>query len=175
MPADAVHAEPFALELAGAAEQAAERWTALGCPYEAALARAGADDEAAQRQAHQELLALGATVAAAAVARELRKRGTGNLPRGPRPATRENPAQLTARELDVLALVADGLRNRDIAERLFVSTKTVEHHVASILAKLGARTRGEAGAQARGAACSSPRRRRRRGAGRLRRAAARSA
>ena len=86
--------------------------------------------------------------AAAIVARELRRRGAANLPRGPRAATRENPSQLTARELEVLALVADGLRNRDIAERLFLSTKTVEHHVAAIRAKLGARTRGEAGAQA---------------------------
>ena len=147
-PPDAGHAEPFALELAGKAEQAGQRWDALGCPYEAAVARAGSGAEAVQRRAHKELLELGANAAAAAVARELRKRGTASLPRGPRPATRENPAQLTARELDVLALVADGLRNRDIAERLFVSTKTVEHHVASILGKLGARTRGEAGAQA---------------------------
>jgi DNA-binding CsgD family transcriptional regulator/tetratricopeptide (TPR) repeat protein len=68
--------------------------------------------------------------------------------RSPAQATRENPSQLTARELEVLALVADGLRNRDIAERLFLSTKTVEHHVAAIRGKLGARTRGEAGAQA---------------------------
>ena len=140
--------EPYALELAGAHEQAAERWTALGCPYEAALALAGAEDEAAQRRAHDELRGLGATAAAAMVARELRRRGAANLPRGPRAATRENPSQLTARELEVLALVADGLRNRDIADRLFLSTKTVEHHVAAIRAKLGARTRGEAGAQA---------------------------
>ena len=140
--------EPFALELAGAFEQAAECWEALGCPYEAALALAGSGDEAAQRRAHDELRGLGATAAAAMVARELRRRGTANLPRGPRAATRENPSQLTTRELEVLALVADGLRNRDIADRLFLSTKTVEHHVAAIRAKLGARTRGEAGAQA---------------------------
>ena len=141
-------AEPYALELAGAFEQSAERWTALGCPYEAALALAGADEEAAQRRAHDELRALGANAAAAVVARDLRRRGAANLPRGPRAATRENPSRLTARELEVLALVADGLRNRDIADRLFLSTKTVEHHVAAIRAKLGARTRGEAGARA---------------------------
>ncbi len=132
--------EPYALELAGAHEPAAECWTALGCPYEAALALAGSHDESAQRRALEQLQALGARAAATVVARELRRGGATNLPRG--------PSQLTARELEVLALVADGLRNRDIAARLFLSTKTVEHHVASIRAKLGARTRGEAGAQA---------------------------
>jgi ATP/maltotriose-dependent transcriptional regulator MalT len=146
---EAAVAEPFALELAGAFEDAAGCWTALGCPYEAALALAGADDEALQRRAHDELRSLGAMAAATVVARELRRRGAANLPRGPRAATRGNPLQLTARELEVLALVADGLRNRDIADRLFLSSKTVEHHVAAIRAKLGARTRGEAGAQAR--------------------------
>ena len=62
----------------------------------------------------------------------------------PRPATRANPANLTARETEVLALVTEGLRNADIARRLFVSPKTVDHHVSAILAKLGVRTRGEA-------------------------------
>ena len=140
--------EPFALELAGELVQAAARWTALGCPYEAAVALAGSGDEATLRRAFAELSALGATAAATAVGRRLRERGVLNVPRGPRPATRENPAQLTSRELEVLALVADGLRNADIAERLFLSPKTVAHHVSAILRKLGARSRGEAGALA---------------------------
>ena len=70
------------------------------------------------------------------------------MPRGPRPATRENPAGLTARELEVLALLAEGLRNADIARELVVSEKTVEHHVSAILRKLDVRTRGAAGAEA---------------------------
>ena len=82
-------------------------------------------------------------------AARLRERGAANLPRGPRPATRENPAQLTARELEVLRSSRTGLRNREIAERLFLSTKTVDHHVSAILRKLGARTRGEAVAKIR--------------------------
>ncbi len=141
-------AEPWALELAGEHERAAACWTALGCPYDAALALAGAADVDLLRRALDELLALDAKAAAARVGRRLRERGAAGLPRGPRAATRENPAQLTARELEVLALVADGLRNRDIAARLFVSTKTVDHHVSAILRKLGVRTRGEAGARA---------------------------
>jgi DNA-binding NarL/FixJ family response regulator len=45
---------------------------------------------------------------------------------------------------EVLALVTEGLRNADIAQRLFVSPKTVDHHVSAILAQLGVQTRGEA-------------------------------
>ena len=70
------------------------------------------------------------------------------LPRGPRATTRENPAGLTAREVEVLELLGEGLRNADIAERLFLSEKTVSHHVSAILRKLGVRTRGEASAAA---------------------------
>ena len=92
--------------------------------------------------------ALGAAAAAGVLARELRKRGAAHVPRGPRPATRENPARLTPRELEVLELLAEGLRNRDIADRLFLSTRTAGHHVASIMSKLGVRSRGEAVAQA---------------------------
>jgi DNA-binding CsgD family transcriptional regulator len=141
-------AEPYGLSIAGDWAQAAERWREIGCPYEAALALADADDEAALRQAMDELQQLGARPAAAFVARRLRERGVRGVPRGPRPRTRENPAGLTARELEVLALLAGGLRNAQIAERLVVSEKTVDHHVSAILRKLDVRTRGEASAQA---------------------------
>ena len=95
-----------------------------------------------------QLQQLSARPAAAIVARRLHERGVRGVPRGPRPATRENPAGLTARELQVLTLLAEGLRNRQIAERLVVSEKTVDHHVSAILRKLDVRTRGEASAQA---------------------------
>jgi DNA-binding CsgD family transcriptional regulator/tetratricopeptide (TPR) repeat protein len=141
-------AEPYMLSIAGEWERAAERWRQIGCPYETALALADADDEAPLRQAFEQLRALGARPAAAIVARRLRERGVRGVPRGPRPRTRENPAGLTTREIEVLALVAEGLRNAQIAKRLVVSEKTVDHHVSAILRKLGVRTRGEASAEA---------------------------
>ena len=128
----------------GEARRDATWWRERGFPYEAALALGDADDPAALRQALDELQAMGAAPAATIVARKLRVLGERGLPRGPRRATRANPAGLTPRELDVLALVADGLRNAQIAERLFVSEKTVDHHVSAILRKLGVSSRTEA-------------------------------
>jgi DNA-binding CsgD family transcriptional regulator/tetratricopeptide (TPR) repeat protein len=140
--------EPYALELAGDAEGAARAWTELGCLYEAALALAHADDTKSQRLALARLQSLGARPAAAIVARRLREQGARGLPRGPRPSTQANPVGLTVRELEVLTLLADGLRNAEIAERLVLSQKTVDHHVSAILRKLDARSRGQAAAEA---------------------------
>jgi len=141
-------ADPFALESAGDGEAAAARWAALGCPYEAALALADAGDADAQRRGLEALQRLGARPAARRIARALRERGARDGGRGPHRRTRANPAGLTPREVEVLGLVAEGRRNADIAGRLFVSEKTVGHHVSAILRKLGVRTRGEAGATA---------------------------
>jgi ATP/maltotriose-dependent transcriptional regulator MalT len=140
-------AEPYAAELAGEHERAAELWAELGCPYESAIARAGGEDPDALRRALEALRALGAEPAVAILARRLRELGE-RVPRGPRPRTSANPAGLTARELEVLELLAEGLRNAEIAERLVVSPRTVDHHVSAILRKLDVRTRGEAGVQA---------------------------
>jgi DNA-binding CsgD family transcriptional regulator/tetratricopeptide (TPR) repeat protein len=142
-------AEPHAAELRGEHERAAELWRKLGCRYDAAIALAGSESEDSLRRAHAELQGLGALPAAAIVARKLRERGARDLPRGPRATTRENPAGLTAREVEVLELVAKGLRNAEIAGRLFLSEKTVGHHVSAILRKLEVGTRGEAAAAAR--------------------------
>ena len=100
------------------------------------------------RRALDESLLLGARPLARIVSRRLRERGAHAVRRGPRRTTRANPANLTARELDVLALLASGMRNAEVAERLFLSRRTVDHHVSSILRKLGAGSRGEAVATA---------------------------
>jgi len=141
-------AEPYRLSIAGDWAGAARLWSQIGCPYEAALALGGADEERALRQSLEELQVLGARPAAAIVARRLRGLGARGVPRGPRPSTRDNPAGLTARELEVLTLVAEGLRNAQIADRLVVARKTVDHHVSAILRKLDAPTRGQAAATA---------------------------
>jgi len=81
-------AEPYAVQIAGDWERAAQLWTDLGCPYEAALALADAEEEELLRRALDELQYLGARPAAAIVARRLRARGATGLPRGPRPRPR---------------------------------------------------------------------------------------
>ena len=119
-----------------------------GAPAAARTRRRGRSRTPATRRALAELDALGARPAAAALRRRLGLRG-------PRPATRENAAGLTARELDVLKLVAAGKRNADVAAELVLSTRTVDHHVASILRKLQARTRGRRSPSRQSSACSA--------------------
>jgi DNA-binding CsgD family transcriptional regulator len=141
-------AKPYALELRGQWQRAAEFWTQRGCPYEAALALASAKDHDALRRALSEFQRLGARTAASIVARRLRESGARSLPRGPRLSTRSNAAHLTARQLEILELLTQGLRNSEIADRLYLSGRTVDHHVSAILDKLGARSRTEASQQA---------------------------
>jgi DNA-binding CsgD family transcriptional regulator len=140
--------EPYGLQIAGRWADAADRWTVMGCPYQAAWALADGDDEPALRQALDAFRRLGARPAAAQVAARLRARGVRGIPRPARASTRANPAQLTQRELEVLGLVATGLRDGQIARRLVISEHTVHHHVTAILRKLGTPTRGGAAAEA---------------------------
>jgi len=142
-------AEPYALEISGDWQGAARAWKALGCPYESASMLAMYGTEAAQREALTVLEQLGAGPAAQALRKQMRAQGVRRVPRGLRSSTRRNSHGLTRREAEILALLSDGLRNAVIAKRLFVSTKTVDHHVSSILTKLGVPSRAEAVAMAR--------------------------
>jgi DNA-binding CsgD family transcriptional regulator/tetratricopeptide (TPR) repeat protein len=140
--------EPFRSHVTGAWREAAQGWSDLSCPWEQAIALS-MGDEPAQREALVILDRIGATAAAARVRRQMRSLGTRAVPRGPIAETRANPAGLTRRQAQVLALIIEGLTNAQIAARLSLSPKTAEHHVAAVLARLGARTRVEAADTAR--------------------------
>ncbi|HEU0201677.1 MAG TPA: AAA family ATPase [Burkholderiaceae bacterium] len=141
-------AAPYALQLEGRWQEAAAAWAAFGCPYEQAQALAEGD-AAAQLEALAIFERLGAQAAADCLRRALRARGTRAIPRGPRASTRANPFGLTARELDMLAMLAQGLSNAQIGARRHISVRTVDHHVAAILAKLNVSSRNDAVAVAR--------------------------
>ena len=123
-------------------------WEGLGRPYDAALARLGSADETDLRAALATLDHLGARGAAAVARRRMKALGMRAIPRGPRPATRAAPAGLTAREQEVLALLAEGLPDREISRRLFISERTVHHHVSAVLSKIGVPSRSAAAREA---------------------------
>ena len=88
-----------------------------------------------------ELDRMGAVPMAKRTRSRLDAMGVEKIPRGPRPSTAQNVAGLTARQMEVLPLVVEGHTNAEIAERLFLSPRTVDHHVAAILLKLGVDSR----------------------------------
>jgi DNA-binding CsgD family transcriptional regulator/tetratricopeptide (TPR) repeat protein len=141
-------ARPFALEREGRWVEAAQAWEVLGCPFERALALARSGDAEHLTSALDLFRELGAEAAVARVRVLLRGRGLP-APRGPRASTRAHPEGLTGRQAEVLGLVSEGLTDAEIAQRLVLSRRTVEHHVAAILAKLGVGSRGEAAQAAR--------------------------
>jgi DNA-binding NarL/FixJ family response regulator len=135
------------LQVEGRWAEAATAWSTLGCPYEEALALAEGEGDA-PLEAWRRLDAMGARPAADALRERLRKAGRRDLPRVARPATQANPFRLTAREVEVLSLLCEGLTNAAIAARLVRSVRTVDHHLASVYAKLGVTSRSEAMAKA---------------------------
>ena len=150
---DEVAPEPYRLESSGRVRDSAAAWEALGIPFDAALSLAGSTEPDDVRRAHTILVELGATAVAAKVADRLRAIGAA-VPRGPRPATRADPNGLTEREVEIALMLAGGLSNAEIADRLVLSTKTVGHHVSAILGKLNVPRRGAVAAAMQGPAAS---------------------
>ena len=142
-PASAPHAAMLRQDWDGAADAFGD----VGWSYDRALMLSLLDDEERLVEAIEIARALGAEPLTRRVAGRLRELGL-RVPTGQREATRANPAGLTARQLEVLDLLAHGLTNAEIAERLVVSPRTAEHHVAAVLSKLGAATRRDAARRA---------------------------
>jgi DNA-binding CsgD family transcriptional regulator len=140
--------EPFDLEVAGRWADAAQMWDDLGCPYERADALSRSADQEDLLAALAIFNRLRASAAAARVRDALRSQGVRHLPRGPDARAPAHPAGLTARQVDVLNLVTEGLTNAEIAERFVVSVRTVDHHVSAVLDKLGVQNRRQAAERA---------------------------
>jgi DNA-binding CsgD family transcriptional regulator/tetratricopeptide (TPR) repeat protein len=138
---------PFARLIEGRYHEAAQEWRSRGAPMWTALALGSADELPAAREGIEILDSLGLGAVREAVLRDRHARGQV-VPRGPRPSSRANPNGLTAREIEVLGLLAQGLSNADLAARLYLSEKTVGHHVSALLRKLGEPTRSKAVASA---------------------------
>lgn len=142
---NSAHPEPFELELAGDYAGAAYAWDKLGLPYAACLTRLASGDPALLTLAYGGFDKLGAQGALNGAQARLSKAGLKveqpRRTRGPYAAARQHPLGLTQREQDVLTLLAQGRSNREISEELSRSTRTVEHHVSSVLGKLGVNNR----------------------------------
>ena len=130
-------------DLEGDWAAAAEAWKGVECRYEHALSLMEGEDED-QRQGLQLLGDLGAIATVNMFKSKLKMRGIRNIPRGPRESTLNNPGQLTDRQIEILSLLRDGLQNKEIADRLFISPKTVDHHISAILSKLAVGSRAKA-------------------------------
>jgi DNA-binding CsgD family transcriptional regulator len=132
---------PYAIQARGDWRGAADAWHRAGAPYHEAAALAESPYDADLLAALAILDGLGAAPLARLVRADLRARGVRSVPRGPSSPTRRNPLGLTERQIGVLELLAEGLTNAEIARRLVVSVRTVDSHVAAVLAKLGASSR----------------------------------
>jgi DNA-binding CsgD family transcriptional regulator/tetratricopeptide (TPR) repeat protein len=147
-PAPVPGGHPYALLASGRWPEAAAGWQAAGSRYEQAMALARSPDTPDLLAALAIADDLDARPLAARIRARLRALGVTRIPRGPSEPTRASPAGLTARQTEVLRLLVQGHTNAEIARELVLSVRTVDTHVAALLAKLGARDRREAAARA---------------------------
>ena len=136
--------EEYAAGLRGDWRAAASAWERIGDPYERALELAESGEVGPTLEALAVFDGLGARPAAARTRRRLRELGVTAVPRGPVPATRNNPSGLTDRQVEILRLLASGKTNAEIAAKLVLSVRTVDHHVSAVLQKLEVGSRREA-------------------------------
>ena len=141
--------EPFVAALRGDLDAAGDQWQARGCPLRAAMAWGLSPTLESARQALQFVDDLQLPAVRTAILRERQARHL-RVPRGPRAASRGNDALLTARELEVLRCVAASMTNAEIARQLYLSEKTVDHHMSAILRKLEVSSRRAAVSAGRG-------------------------
>jgi DNA-binding CsgD family transcriptional regulator/tetratricopeptide (TPR) repeat protein len=136
-------AKPFLLQIKGDWKSAATLWKELHCPYEEALALSEGNEKS-MKDAIKIFDRLGASATLQNVKQKMRESGIKSVPKGPRKTTRENLAGLTTRQLEVLNLLDKGLSNTEIGNKLYISPKTVDHHISAILSKLNVHSRHEA-------------------------------
>jgi DNA-binding NarL/FixJ family response regulator len=146
----------FAAGLRGDWRAAARAWHQAGAPYQQALELVDSGDIDATRTALQIFDSLGAAPAVQIARGRLRDLGVTALPRGPKPATRANPAGLTDRQVEILTMLSSGSTNAEIAAHLVVSVRTVDHHVSAVLQKLGLTSRRQAARAAAALGLTAP-------------------
>jgi DNA-binding CsgD family transcriptional regulator/tetratricopeptide (TPR) repeat protein len=139
---------PYALLASGRWREAAAVWQAAGAPYEQALALTHSPETPDLLAALAIADELSARPLASWIRGQLRALGVTRIPRGPSEHTRASPAGLTARQTEVLRLLVLGRTNAEIAGELVLSVRTVDTHVAALLAKLGVRDRRDAATRA---------------------------
>jgi DNA-binding CsgD family transcriptional regulator len=146
-------APPYAALIAGEWDAAVALFREVPLPYDAALVEIDADHRTDRARAALDALdtldRFGADAVAAKLRQQLRSSGHAGVPGPPRRVTRTNPLGLTPRQMEVLRALSDGSTNAELAARLYVSEKTVDHHVSAILTKLGVANRREAARRAR--------------------------
>ncbi|RPI74171.1 MAG: helix-turn-helix transcriptional regulator [Ignavibacteriales bacterium] len=138
-------AEPFRLQITGDWLGAARFWEDSNCPYEHAVALSDGNEKA-MKKAIEIFDSLGAAAASQLIKLKMRKSGIKSIPKGPRKSTKENPSGLTGRQMEILNLLAKGLSNSEIGNKLYISSRTVENHISTIFSKLNIHSRVEAAA-----------------------------